>query len=60
PMFDELLNPPPSVDLPAPEVIASIAEVVAPEPAASIGLPSLTTVDQEAPLPYNSRTSPET
>ncbi|GJX32637.1 hypothetical protein Tco_0242492 [Tanacetum coccineum] len=28
-LFDELLNPLPSVDLPAPEVIASIAEVVA-------------------------------
>ncbi|GJZ84832.1 integrase, catalytic region, zinc finger, CCHC-type containing protein [Tanacetum coccineum] len=35
PLFDELLNPPPSVDLPAPEVIAPIAEVVALEPAAS-------------------------
>ncbi|GKF39596.1 hypothetical protein Tco_0119657, partial [Tanacetum coccineum] len=27
PLFDELLNPPPSVDLPAPKVIAPIAEV---------------------------------
>ncbi|GJZ26150.1 retrovirus-related pol polyprotein from transposon TNT 1-94 [Tanacetum coccineum] len=35
PLFDELLTPPPSVDLPAPEVIALIAKVVAPEPAAS-------------------------
>ncbi|GJV74004.1 integrase, catalytic region, zinc finger, CCHC-type containing protein [Tanacetum coccineum] len=35
PLFDELLNPPPSVDLPSPEVIAPIAEVVAPEPAVS-------------------------
>ncbi|GJU52413.1 retrovirus-related pol polyprotein from transposon TNT 1-94 [Tanacetum coccineum] len=35
PLFDELLNPPPSVDHPAPEVIALIAEVVAPEPAVS-------------------------
>ncbi|GJV19258.1 retrovirus-related pol polyprotein from transposon TNT 1-94 [Tanacetum coccineum] len=34
PLFDELLNPPPSVDLPAPKVIALIAKVVAPEPAA--------------------------
>ncbi|GJY57234.1 retrovirus-related pol polyprotein from transposon TNT 1-94 [Tanacetum coccineum] len=44
-------NTPPStpVDLPAPEVIAPIAKVVAPEPAASIGLPSSTTVDQDAP-----------
>ncbi|GJY48589.1 retrovirus-related pol polyprotein from transposon TNT 1-94, partial [Tanacetum coccineum] len=60
PLFDELLNPPPSVDLPAPEVIAPIAEVVAPEPAASTGSPSSTTVDQDAPSPSNSQTSPET
>ncbi|GJS84041.1 hypothetical protein Tco_0750582 [Tanacetum coccineum] len=33
PLFDELLTPPPSVDLPAPEVIALIAEVITPEPA---------------------------
>ncbi|GJX63519.1 retrovirus-related pol polyprotein from transposon TNT 1-94, partial [Tanacetum coccineum] len=51
PLFDELLTPPPSVDLPAPEVIAPIAEVVAPEPAASTSLPSSTTVDQDAPSP---------
>ncbi|GJX31500.1 putative ribonuclease H-like domain-containing protein [Tanacetum coccineum] len=60
PLFDELLNPPPSVDIPAPEVIAPIAEVVAPEPAASSGSPSSTTVDQDAPSPSNSETSPET
>nr|GEV60623.1 retrovirus-related Pol polyprotein from transposon TNT 1-94 [Tanacetum cinerariifolium] len=35
PLFDESLTPLPSVDFPAPEVIASIAEVVAPEPTAS-------------------------
>nr|GEV29391.1 retrovirus-related Pol polyprotein from transposon TNT 1-94 [Tanacetum cinerariifolium] len=35
PLFDELLTPPPSVDPPAPKVIAPIAEVVAPEPAVS-------------------------
>ncbi|GJY01261.1 uncharacterized mitochondrial protein-like protein [Tanacetum coccineum] len=35
PLFDELLNPPSSVDHPAPEVIAPIAEVVAPEPTVS-------------------------
>ncbi|GJU95701.1 retrovirus-related pol polyprotein from transposon TNT 1-94 [Tanacetum coccineum] len=34
PLFDELLTPPPSVDHPAPEVIASIADIVALEPAA--------------------------
>ncbi|GKC16311.1 integrase, catalytic region, zinc finger, CCHC-type containing protein [Tanacetum coccineum] len=39
------------VDLPAPEVIAPITEVVASEPAASTSLPSLTTVDQDAPSP---------
>nr|GEW38659.1 hypothetical protein [Tanacetum cinerariifolium] len=37
PMFDELLTPPPSVDPPAPELIALIAKVVAPEPNASTG-----------------------
>ncbi|GJV83955.1 retrovirus-related pol polyprotein from transposon TNT 1-94 [Tanacetum coccineum] len=51
PLFDELLNPPSSVDHPAPEVIAPIAEVVALEPAASTGSPSSTTVDQNAPSP---------
>ncbi|GKA59843.1 retrovirus-related pol polyprotein from transposon TNT 1-94 [Tanacetum coccineum] len=51
PMFDELLTPPPSVDLPAPEVIAQIDEVVAPVPAVSTGSPSSTTVDQDAPSP---------
>nr|GEU29562.1 integrase, catalytic region, zinc finger, CCHC-type, peptidase aspartic, catalytic [Tanacetum cinerariifolium] len=35
PSFDELLNLPPSVDLPAPKVIAPIAKVVAPKPVAS-------------------------
>nr|GEY04530.1 hypothetical protein [Tanacetum cinerariifolium] len=60
PLFDDLLNPLPSVDLLAPEVIASIGEVVAPEPAASTGSPSSTTVNQEAPLPSNSQTSPKT
>ncbi|GJV70966.1 retrovirus-related pol polyprotein from transposon TNT 1-94 [Tanacetum coccineum] len=42
-----------SVDHPAPEVIAPIAKVVAPEPAASTGSPSLTNVDQDAPSPKN-------
>ncbi|GKB77165.1 retrovirus-related pol polyprotein from transposon TNT 1-94 [Tanacetum coccineum] len=53
PLFDELLTPPPSVDRPTPEVIALIAEVVAPKPAASTGSPSSTTVDQDAPSPKN-------
>ncbi|GJY48190.1 retrovirus-related pol polyprotein from transposon TNT 1-94 [Tanacetum coccineum] len=60
PLFDELLNPPSSVDCPAPEVIALIVEVVAPEPAASTTSPSSTTVDQDAPSPSNSQTTPET
>nr|GEU95833.1 hypothetical protein [Tanacetum cinerariifolium] len=51
PLFDELLTPPPSVDPPAPVVIASIAEVIALVPAESTGSPSSTTVDQDAPLP---------
>ncbi|GJY07718.1 retrovirus-related pol polyprotein from transposon TNT 1-94 [Tanacetum coccineum] len=53
PLFDELLNPPPSVDRLAPKVIAPIAEEVAPEPAALTGSPSLTTIDQDAPSPKN-------
>ncbi|GJR13798.1 hypothetical protein Tco_0796450 [Tanacetum coccineum] len=54
--------PPPltSVDHPAPEVITPIAEVVAPVLAASTGSPSSTTVDQDAPSPSNSQTTPET
>ncbi|GKB82657.1 retrovirus-related pol polyprotein from transposon TNT 1-94 [Tanacetum coccineum] len=60
PLFDELLNPPSSVDRLAPEVIALIAEVVASEPAATTGLPSSTTIDQDAPSPSNSQTTPET
>ncbi|GJX53755.1 hypothetical protein Tco_0282124, partial [Tanacetum coccineum] len=51
PMFDELLTPPPSVDLPAPKVIALFDEVVAPVPAVSTGSPSSTIVDQDAPSP---------
>ncbi|GKF68900.1 hypothetical protein Tco_0198579, partial [Tanacetum coccineum] len=58
PLFDELLNPPPSVDQLAPEVISPIAEVVALKPAASTGSPSSTTVDQDAPSPSNSQTTP--
>nr|GEU97419.1 hypothetical protein [Tanacetum cinerariifolium] len=47
-------------DLPAPEVIAPIAEVVALKPVASTSSPSSTTVDQDAPSPSNSQTSLET
>nr|GFB42083.1 retrovirus-related Pol polyprotein from transposon TNT 1-94 [Tanacetum cinerariifolium] len=48
PMFDELLNPPPSVVNQAPEVIAPIAEMILPVHADLTGSPSLTTVDQDA------------
>ncbi|GKB75601.1 retrovirus-related pol polyprotein from transposon TNT 1-94, partial [Tanacetum coccineum] len=56
PMFDESLNPPPYVDLQAPEVNAPIPEVVAPEQVVSTGSPSSTTVDQDASSPSNSHT----
>nr|GEU47187.1 retrovirus-related Pol polyprotein from transposon TNT 1-94 [Tanacetum cinerariifolium] len=59
-LFDELLTPPPSVDHPTLEVIAPIDEVVAPELAESTGSPSSTTVDQDAPSPIKSQTTPET
>ncbi|GJW02843.1 retrovirus-related pol polyprotein from transposon TNT 1-94 [Tanacetum coccineum] len=51
PLFDELLNPPPSVDHLTPEVIAPIDEVAAPKPTVSTSSPSSTTVNQDAPLP---------
>nr|GEV51108.1 hypothetical protein [Tanacetum cinerariifolium] len=53
PLFDELPTPPPSVDPPAPEVIA-------PEPAESTGSPSSTIVDQDAPSPSKTQTTSET
>nr|GFB16131.1 integrase, catalytic region, zinc finger, CCHC-type, peptidase aspartic, catalytic [Tanacetum cinerariifolium] len=58
-MFDELLNPPPSVVNQAPKVIASIAEVIPPVQADSTGLPSSTTVDQDAPSLSKSHTTTE-
>nr|GEZ86630.1 hypothetical protein [Tanacetum cinerariifolium] len=60
PMFEKLLNPPPSVDHQAPEVIAPIVEVIPPVKAESTGSPSLTSIDQDAPLPSKSQTTPET
>nr|GEW95050.1 retrovirus-related Pol polyprotein from transposon TNT 1-94 [Tanacetum cinerariifolium] len=60
PLFDELLAPTPSVDPPAPKVIAHLAEVIPPEQAKSTGSPSSTTVDQDAPSPSKSQTTPET
>nr|GEZ54460.1 hypothetical protein [Tanacetum cinerariifolium] len=50
-LFDELLNPPPSVVNQAAEGIAPIAEVIPQVDADSTGLPSSTTVDQDAPSP---------
>nr|GEW32508.1 retrovirus-related Pol polyprotein from transposon TNT 1-94 [Tanacetum cinerariifolium] len=55
PLFDKLLTPPPNVDHPAPEVIASITEVVGPELVTSTGLPSSIKVDQDAPSPISIR-----
>nr|GFC06514.1 retrovirus-related Pol polyprotein from transposon TNT 1-94 [Tanacetum cinerariifolium] len=59
-MFDELLNPSPSVDPKASEVIAPIADVIPPVQAESTGLPYSTTVDQDAPSTSKSQTIPET
>nr|GFB85566.1 integrase, catalytic region, zinc finger, CCHC-type, peptidase aspartic, catalytic [Tanacetum cinerariifolium] len=51
PMFNELLNPPPSVVNQAPKVIAPIDAVIPPVYADSTGSLSSTTVDQDAPFP---------
>nr|GFC30221.1 retrovirus-related Pol polyprotein from transposon TNT 1-94 [Tanacetum cinerariifolium] len=59
PLFDELLNPSPSVDNPDAEVIAPIAEVIPPVDDDSTGLPSSTAVDQDAPSPSKSLTPTE-
>nr|GEX96605.1 integrase, catalytic region, zinc finger, CCHC-type, peptidase aspartic, catalytic [Tanacetum cinerariifolium] len=60
PLFDELLTPPLSFDPPAPKVNAPIAKVIAPGPAESIGSPSSTTVDEDAPSPIKSQTKVKT
>nr|GEX71402.1 hypothetical protein [Tanacetum cinerariifolium] len=60
PMFDELLNPLPSVVNQAPEAIAPIVEVILPVNADSTGSPSSTTVEQDAPSTSNSPTPTET
>nr|GEW97292.1 retrovirus-related Pol polyprotein from transposon TNT 1-94 [Tanacetum cinerariifolium] len=59
-LFDELLTPPPSVDPLATEVIASIVDVIPPEQAESLGSPSSTIVDQDAPSLSKSQTTSET
>nr|GFA44820.1 retrovirus-related Pol polyprotein from transposon TNT 1-94 [Tanacetum cinerariifolium] len=60
PMFDEFLNPPPSVDHQAAKVIALITNVIPPDQADSTNSPSSTTVDQDAPFPSKSHTTAET
>ncbi|GJR13031.1 retrovirus-related pol polyprotein from transposon TNT 1-94 [Tanacetum coccineum] len=60
PLFGEFLNPLASVDHPTPEVVAPCNKVIAPVLAYSTGSPSSTTVDQDAPSPSNSQTTPET
>nr|GFA73581.1 hypothetical protein [Tanacetum cinerariifolium] len=60
PMFDKLLNPPPSVDHHAPEVIALIDDVIPPVQDDLTSSPSSTTVDQDAPSASKSHTTAET
>nr|GFD04093.1 putative ribonuclease H-like domain-containing protein [Tanacetum cinerariifolium] len=55
-LFDELLNPPPSVDNHDAEVIVPIAEVIPQDDDDSTGSPSSTAVDQDAPSPSKSLT----
>nr|GEW58023.1 putative ribonuclease H-like domain-containing protein [Tanacetum cinerariifolium] len=59
PMFNESFNPPPSVDHQASEVIAPIVDVIPPVQADSTGSPSSASVDQDAPSPSKSQTTPE-
>nr|GEW30182.1 hypothetical protein [Tanacetum cinerariifolium] len=59
-MFDELLNPPPSVAVQAPEVITLIVDVIPLVQADSTGSTSSTTVDQDAPSPSKYQTTPKT
>nr|GEZ84788.1 hypothetical protein [Tanacetum cinerariifolium] len=58
-MFDELLNPPLSVDHQAAQVIAPIAEVIPQVQYDSNGSPSSTTVDQDVPSASKSHTTTE-
>nr|GEZ63297.1 retrovirus-related Pol polyprotein from transposon TNT 1-94 [Tanacetum cinerariifolium] len=59
-MFNELLNPPPSVDNQAPEVITPIADVIPLVQVDSTGSPSSTAVDQDAPSLSKSHTTAKT
>nr|GFA57015.1 retrovirus-related Pol polyprotein from transposon TNT 1-94 [Tanacetum cinerariifolium] len=60
PMFDDLLNPPPSVDHQALEVITSIVDVIPLVQDDSTSLPSSTTVDQNTPSASKSHTTAKT
>nr|GFD13246.1 hypothetical protein [Tanacetum cinerariifolium] len=59
PLFDELLNPPSSVDNQDAEVIAPIVEVIPQVNDDSTGSPSSIVVDQDAPSPSKSLTPTE-
>nr|GFA14679.1 Gag-Pol polyprotein [Tanacetum cinerariifolium] len=59
PLFDELLNPPPSVDNQDAEVIAPIVEVIPQLDDDSTGSPSSTEVDQDVPSQSKSPTPTE-
>nr|GFC78907.1 hypothetical protein [Tanacetum cinerariifolium] len=59
PLFDELLYPPPSVDNQNAEVFAPISEVIPQVDDDSIGSPSSTAVDQDAPSSSKSFTPTE-
>nr|GEW73488.1 uncharacterized mitochondrial protein AtMg00810-like [Tanacetum cinerariifolium] len=59
-MFNEFLNPSPSIDHQAPEVIALIVDVIPLVQVDLTGSPSSTIVDQYAPSPSKSQTIPET
>nr|GFC44804.1 hypothetical protein [Tanacetum cinerariifolium] len=58
PMFDELLNPPPSVVNQVPEAITPIVEVIPPVNVESTSSPSSTTVEQDAPSTKHMRSDP--
>nr|GEX89201.1 retrovirus-related Pol polyprotein from transposon TNT 1-94 [Tanacetum cinerariifolium] len=57
-MFDELLNPPPSVVNQTPEAIAPIAEVIPLGYVDSTGSPSSTTIEQDASSTTHMRNDP--
>nr|GFC25475.1 retrovirus-related Pol polyprotein from transposon TNT 1-94 [Tanacetum cinerariifolium] len=59
PLFDELLNPPPSVDNQDAEVIAPIAVVIPQVDDDLTGSPSSTAIDQDAPSPMKPKTYKE-